>query len=536
MYLYSDSQIPKIIASMRPYVNSKKLEVNMVVHARRRSTLLHFASALGRSKLVNALIAAGANTIADVLSDTVHIVDVNKRTALHHAARAARRRDLFSAGAYYARQLVNVLEVVYADAPSLVPQVVNAQDIHGNTALHYACRTGNYQLVRILLAVGGAHDLSNANNETPNDLARSDPRVLALLYRTPDCVEPFREEREAALSEYDYEQENGGCPEEDEEDVFLDVEEGLVSEDHDSEYDDLERPPNGRPGARDLHEQTMAQLDAFYGGRVEKILATLQPSVTGIVRAGVEAIRKRLLDHYRLTETLLQPKGNAYVAARQQLNHSRQDFSELMGARARMRTLCDVADELSERVDKRVADRTAALAAAAQEAETRQAAEALADVMELTTDGTNTRKRDASSKADQDDEPVSKVRRFSVTSNPAPGPAAFSTPPRGSASTTLQDEIILTPPPPFFMGSHREQSVNLVGELTQLQQAVARAERARKAVQKDLANIRASRKSKDDKFRRIIAACVQCPLEAVDELIAPLIGITDESHDSLIVV
>ncbi|KAI8916992.1 ankyrin repeat-containing domain protein, partial [Powellomyces hirtus] len=159
---------------------------------------LHFAAALGRVKLVKALLRQGANPsitanggetalmrtvchvscydaqvfdqIADLLRDSVYLADNNRRTVFHHAARAARRRDLWVAAGYYVRILAHVLQEEYSEAPHLVPQVVNTQDTHGNTALHYACRSGNRNLTLTLLRLGANHELLNANGESPVDI------------------------------------------------------------------------------------------------------------------------------------------------------------------------------------------------------------------------------------------------------------------------------------------------------------------------------------------------------------------------------
>ncbi|KAI9101643.1 ankyrin repeat-containing domain protein, partial [Phlyctochytrium arcticum] len=160
-------------------------------------TLVHYAAALGRVPLVRALLQAGASPtvtayggetplmravyhmacydsqtfaqLTNLLRDSVYVADLASRTVLHHIAKAAKRRDIWTAAGYYARCVAQVLEEEYSEALDLLPQVVNLRDSQGNTALHYACKYGNRVVTEILLRLGAATDITNNNGETPLD-------------------------------------------------------------------------------------------------------------------------------------------------------------------------------------------------------------------------------------------------------------------------------------------------------------------------------------------------------------------------------
>lgn len=217
LYLYSDSHLHKIIDAMKPSgINHRKPDVDMVLDDKKGSTLMHFAAALGRAKLIKALISHGADPsimanggetplmravyhigaydaesfeqIADLLRDSVYLADNNKRTVLHHVARAAKKRELWAAATYYCRILAEILQQEYSEAKELIPQVVDAQDCHGNTALHYACKYSQRSLAQVLLRLGANHELPNNVGDTPVDFARYDPRLLSMLFKEAEKV------------------------------------------------------------------------------------------------------------------------------------------------------------------------------------------------------------------------------------------------------------------------------------------------------------------------------------------------------------
>ncbi|KAI8590198.1 hypothetical protein BDZ88DRAFT_395061 [Geranomyces variabilis] len=300
MFLYGDSHLYQIIDSMKPSADAKKPDPNMIVDSI-GSSLLHHAAQLGRAPLVEALLQNGANpaftanggetalmrsvsstechrlcsfeAIVRHLANTVYLADNNRRTVFHHAARAARDRDHWAAGGYYIRILASALIDEYADAPELIPGVVNLQDSHGNTALHYACRSGNRNVARIILRLGADPDLKNHHGDTPVDVARYHPRLLAMIFGETD---PNRKlGTHAALDSLDSVDQDlyASQTETDDEDEW--VTDFRRADDDDWEIDDLQRSPSPEHGEKSIHDQTMMTLDGYYGERIETSKFTL---------------------------------------------------------------------------------------------------------------------------------------------------------------------------------------------------------------------------------------------------------------------
>lgn len=157
-------------------------------------TALHWASALARISIVRALVNFGADMhrgnnvgetpliravlvtnnsdndalprLLEVLGPSLRTVDDTGRTILHHAALVAGVKGRASSARYY---MESVLEYVAKHEKGQFSELVDAQDIHGDTALNIAARVGNKGLVRMLLEVGADTVRPNKLGLRPGD-------------------------------------------------------------------------------------------------------------------------------------------------------------------------------------------------------------------------------------------------------------------------------------------------------------------------------------------------------------------------------
>ncbi|KAF9512688.1 hypothetical protein BS47DRAFT_1318135 [Hydnum rufescens UP504] len=157
---------------------------------------LHWAAALARVALVEALIQAGADIhrgndsgetplirailssssfhtqsfpqILSLLSGSLRTVDASSRSVLHHIALVAGVKTRGPSARYY---MECVLEYIARNegGEKGLKSVVDLQDIHGDTALNLAARVGNRSIVRNLIDVGANKVLENKLGLRPGD-------------------------------------------------------------------------------------------------------------------------------------------------------------------------------------------------------------------------------------------------------------------------------------------------------------------------------------------------------------------------------
>jgi cytohesin len=123
-------------------------------------TPLHLACFFGQERMVKALLHRGASRTAR---------DSMQRTPLHHASREGHlgcvRQLLGKPGAY-----------------KLTPNEVNAADVFGMTALHFAAKGGHTNLCGVLRAGGAQLDAVTRSGHTPLMVAqREHPSNTALI-------------------------------------------------------------------------------------------------------------------------------------------------------------------------------------------------------------------------------------------------------------------------------------------------------------------------------------------------------------------
>lgn len=157
-------------------------------------TSLHWAAALARISIVRGLVNFGADMhrgnnvgetpliravlvtnnsdndslprLLEVLGPSLRTVDDTGRTILHHAALVAGVKGRASSARYY---MESVLEYVARHEKGQYKELVDAQDIHGDTALNIAARVGNKGLVRMLIEVGADKLKPNKLGLRPGD-------------------------------------------------------------------------------------------------------------------------------------------------------------------------------------------------------------------------------------------------------------------------------------------------------------------------------------------------------------------------------
>ncbi|KAN0130872.1 transcription factor [Lactarius tabidus] len=157
-------------------------------------TALHISASLGRFKVVEALIASGADihrgnyngetpliracllsnnfdqqsfgALVSLLHPSIRTLDTARKSVLHHVVALAGVRNRAIIASYYLEQIfLWIAQKQDGDFRS----VVDLQDEHGDTALNIAARVGNRGLVRSFLDVGANRILPNKLGLRPGD-------------------------------------------------------------------------------------------------------------------------------------------------------------------------------------------------------------------------------------------------------------------------------------------------------------------------------------------------------------------------------
>ncbi|GAA5971812.1 hypothetical protein JCM11641_001523 [Rhodosporidiobolus odoratus] len=163
-------------------------------------TALHWACAMGRTRIVTLLLTAGAdifraNTMGqtalmrsvmftnnydlrkfpqlfELLHRSTINIDRNDRTVFHYIVDIALHKGKTHAARYY---METVLERL-VDYPDEVADILNFQDEEGETALTLAARARSKRLVKILLDNGADPRLANRDGKTAEDYILEDER------------------------------------------------------------------------------------------------------------------------------------------------------------------------------------------------------------------------------------------------------------------------------------------------------------------------------------------------------------------------
>ncbi|RCK60787.1 Cell division cycle-related protein res2/pct1 [Candida viswanathii] len=165
-------------------------------------TPLHWAASIGNFDMIHLLMSKGANPLVvnsfglnplsklisfnncfelknfpkvlDDLELCLINTDINGRTPLHYLCQFAKARGKSDSLVYYLKVILNKLTVLSNQSQvrqiDLMKNVLNHQDVHGDTCLHIAVRSGSADLAKLLLQYGSHDDLENINRETARQL------------------------------------------------------------------------------------------------------------------------------------------------------------------------------------------------------------------------------------------------------------------------------------------------------------------------------------------------------------------------------
>lgn len=161
-------------------------------------TPLHWASSIGNYSVIHLLIAKGANPLvvnnfglnplsklisfnncyelknfSKVLDDLELCLintDINGRTPLHYLCQFSKVKSKFESLNYYLKLIIEKLtdlsNSMTTKSMCLLKNVIDHQDVNGDTCLHLAIKAGCGRFVKTLLGYNARDDLVNVNNES----------------------------------------------------------------------------------------------------------------------------------------------------------------------------------------------------------------------------------------------------------------------------------------------------------------------------------------------------------------------------------
>ncbi|RKF51400.1 Cell division cycle-related protein res2/pct1 [Golovinomyces cichoracearum] len=180
-------------------------------------TALHWAAAMGDVDVIRDLKRYGANIgfqnargetplmrcvqfincqekktmpeVVNELIETVDIPDFCNSTALHHAAAVTVSQQKHSCARYYLDIILNKIQEVYE--PQFAAQLINAQDIDGETALHIAVKHRARKCVRALIGRNAAINIRNNEGITAEDEIRGLNDTRKIDFQATGSSSPF---------------------------------------------------------------------------------------------------------------------------------------------------------------------------------------------------------------------------------------------------------------------------------------------------------------------------------------------------------
>lgn len=194
-YFVSDSsQIPQFLIE-RP----KDFDPNAAIDEEGH-TALHWASAMGRMRVVKLLLSAGADIfkvnkagqtalmrsvmfsnnydvrkfpeLYELLHRSTLNIDNFNRTVFHHIMQIAMSKQKTHAARYYMETILQRL----SEYPKELADIINFQDEDGETALTLAARCRSKRLVKLLIDHGADPKIANRDGKTTEDYILEDER------------------------------------------------------------------------------------------------------------------------------------------------------------------------------------------------------------------------------------------------------------------------------------------------------------------------------------------------------------------------
>lgn len=185
-----------------------KIDLNLVLD-KDGGSLLHWAAACGRIRLVKLLIFHGAkvtdicgdgvtplmkalesirnfslnsmDALLTLLGPSVMLADKKGRTALHYACILSRFRSKREVSTYYMECIASYLEDTRFSINSPLNHFADTADTNGDTALHISCRYKNHKNVALLVNMNASIEIENAAKETALSLSTYDFRLQQLM-------------------------------------------------------------------------------------------------------------------------------------------------------------------------------------------------------------------------------------------------------------------------------------------------------------------------------------------------------------------
>ena len=108
--------------------------------------------------------------VVNQLIGTVDKVDHCNSTAIHHAAAITASRNKHQCSRYYLDVIINKMQEMFE--PDQIQRLLDAQDIHGNTAIHLAAQNKARKCIRALMGRGASTDIPNTDGQTAEDIIR----------------------------------------------------------------------------------------------------------------------------------------------------------------------------------------------------------------------------------------------------------------------------------------------------------------------------------------------------------------------------
>lgn len=168
-------------------------------------TPLHWSASIGNYTMIHLLMSKGANPLVvnnfglNPLSKLVSFnncfelknfpkvlddlelclinTDINGRTPIHYLSQFAKVKSKYESLRYYLEIILGKLtSLSHREAnklANLLNNVINHQDVNGDTCLHLAAKSSATKFVKLLLSYGARDDLVNVNNETARQIIES---------------------------------------------------------------------------------------------------------------------------------------------------------------------------------------------------------------------------------------------------------------------------------------------------------------------------------------------------------------------------
>lgn len=167
-------------------------------------TPLHWSASIGNYQMIHLLLSKGAsplvvnnfglNPLSKLVSfnncfelqnfpkvlDDLELclinTDINGRTPLHYLCQFSKMKSKHDSLRYYLNHILSKLSTLSNQNPSkqidLLKNVVDHQDVNGDTCLHLAARAGSGKIARFVLDHGARDDLENVHKETAKSLMK----------------------------------------------------------------------------------------------------------------------------------------------------------------------------------------------------------------------------------------------------------------------------------------------------------------------------------------------------------------------------